>query len=217
MDLNADLVYFPLSDTDKGRHMNIKDAIIVMLQSRIDELSNALKKAMLLNSQIKNSFNAGKLALAEGIGEIHDSLLIAQTSLNAIRDFVPVLEVKSCKPYNPPVAPRLNAEEEKCEEPTHKTTARKAYHFTFGSSHPLRNRVQRIWATSECKARETMVKFYGDKWASCYGPDERLIECRESTSGILRGVHFSIGRRPDDEPISQTYYLTDNDLFESAD
>lgn len=206
--------------------MDIKDAIIVMLQSRIDELSNALKKAILGNSQIKGSFMAVKLDnptmsckldLAEGIGEIHDSLLIAQTTLNAIRDFVPVLEVKSSKPHDPPVAPRLNAEEEMCEEPTHKTTERKAYHFTFGSSHPLRNRVQRIWATSESRARETMVKFYGDKWAFCYGPDERLIECRESTSGILRGVHLSIGRLPDDEPISQTYYLTDNDLFESAD
>lgn len=197
--------------------MDIKDAIIVMLQSRMDELSNALKKAMLLNSQIKNSFNAGKLDLAEGIGEIHDFLLIAQTSLNAIRDFVPVLEVKSSKPHNPPIAPRLNAEDERCEETPPQTTARKAYYFTFGCSHPLRYRAQRVWATSKLLARETMDKFYGDKWAFCYGPDPDLVECRTEHSGVDRVVELSIGRLPDDEPISQTYYLTDNDLFESAD
>lgn len=199
--------------------MNIKDAIIVMFQSRMDELSNALKKAMLWNSQIKDSFNAGKLDLAEGIGEIHDFLLIAQTSLNAIRDFVPVLEVKSSKPHDPPVSPRLDSEEENREEPTHKTTERKAYHFTFGSSHPLRNRVQRVWATSESRARETMAKFYGDKWAFCYGPHPDLVECRTEHSGMLRKVKLiiGIGRLPDAEPISRIYSLTDNDLFESAD
>ena len=197
--------------------MNIEDAIIAMLQSRMGELSNALKKAMQWNLQIKNSFNAGKLDIAKGLeGEINDSLLIAQTSLNAIRDFVPLLGVKSSKPHDPPVSPRLNAEEENREEPTHKTTERKAYHFTFGSSHPLRCRVQRVWATSESRARETMAKFYGNKWAFCYGPYPDLVECRTEHSGMYREVQLSIGRLPDDEPISRTYYLTDNDLFESA-
>ena len=188
--------------------MDVKDAIIVMLQSRMDEL---------WNSHIKHSFNAGKLDLAEAIGEIHNFLLIAQTTLNAIRDFVPVLEVKSSKPHDPPEDTRLNAGEEKCEKPTHKTTERPAYHFTFSCSHPLRNRVQRVWATSELWARETMAKFYGDKWAFCYGPHPDLVECRTEHSGVDRVVRLSIGRLPDDEHIIQAYYLTDNDLFESAD
>lgn len=46
----------------------------------------------------------------------------------------------------------------------------KSYYFTFGCGHPLRSFVQRIFASCEAKAEETMHRFYADRWASCYGP-----------------------------------------------
>ena len=45
----------------------------------------------------------------------------------------------------------------------------KFFWFTFGLAHPLAKMVQGVYATSETKAREVMVEFYGNKWASCYG------------------------------------------------
>lgn len=46
----------------------------------------------------------------------------------------------------------------------------KSYYFTFGCGHPLRSFVQRVFASSESEARETMIHFYADRWAFCYGP-----------------------------------------------
>lgn len=46
----------------------------------------------------------------------------------------------------------------------------KSFYFTFGCGHPLRKFVQRIFASCKEKARETMRRFYADKWAFCYGP-----------------------------------------------
>ena len=46
----------------------------------------------------------------------------------------------------------------------------RSYYFTFGCGHPLGKFVQRVFASSESKARETMHRFYADRWAFCYGP-----------------------------------------------
>ncbi len=46
----------------------------------------------------------------------------------------------------------------------------KSFYFTFGCGHPLGKFVQRIFASCEAKARETMHRFYADRWAFCYGP-----------------------------------------------
>lgn len=46
----------------------------------------------------------------------------------------------------------------------------KSYYFTFGCGHPLGKFVQRTFASCEAKARETMRRFYADRWAFCYGP-----------------------------------------------
>lgn len=59
----------------------------------------------------------------------------------------------------------------------------KSYYFTFGCGHPLRKFVQRIFASSESKARETMHRFYADRWARCYGPYSGVADCGED--GLL--------------------------------
>ena len=40
--------------------------------------------------------------------------------------------------------------------------------FTFGLAHPLADYVQGVFASSEEKAREVMIRFYGHVWCSCY-------------------------------------------------
>ena len=40
--------------------------------------------------------------------------------------------------------------------------------FTFGLAHPLAGYVQGVFASSEEKAREVMIRFYGHVWCSCY-------------------------------------------------
>ena len=40
--------------------------------------------------------------------------------------------------------------------------------FTFGLAHPLADYVQGVFASSEEKAREVMIQFYGRVWCSCY-------------------------------------------------
>ena len=46
----------------------------------------------------------------------------------------------------------------------------KAYYFTFGCGHPLRDYAQKVIAPDEGNARAAMSEFYGNKWAFCYGP-----------------------------------------------
>lgn len=46
----------------------------------------------------------------------------------------------------------------------------RSFYFTFGCGHPLGKFVQRVFASCEAKARETMHRFYADRWAFCYGP-----------------------------------------------
>ena len=59
----------------------------------------------------------------------------------------------------------------------------KSYYFTFGCGHPLGGFVQRIFASCEAKARETMHRFYADRWAFCYGPYSGVADCGED--GLL--------------------------------
>lgn len=40
--------------------------------------------------------------------------------------------------------------------------------FTFGLAHPLADYVQGVFASSEEKAREVMIRFYGRVWCACY-------------------------------------------------
>ena len=44
----------------------------------------------------------------------------------------------------------------------------KNYYFTFGWAHPLRDYVQKVSASCQRAARETMDNFYGDKWGFVY-------------------------------------------------
>lgn len=51
------------------------------------------------------------------------------------------------------------------------------YVFTFGCAHPLHDRLQGVYATSETKAREVMASFYGNiPWCSCYEVRELGID-----------------------------------------
>ena len=65
----------------------------------------------------------------------------------------------------------------------------KFYVFTFGCAHPLHNMLQGVYATSEMKAREVMIEFYGTKpWCGCYQvreptPEERNGSVQVSLQG----------------------------------
>ena len=65
------------------------------------------------------------------------------------------------------------------------------YVFTFGCTHPLHDRLQGVYATSEAKAREVMISFYGTKpWCSCYEVRELSIYESGEAEVSLFGVRY---------------------------
>ena len=65
----------------------------------------------------------------------------------------------------------------------------KTYYFTFSLKHPLHGYVQRVLATDEFKARETMVAFYGHKWAFCYSSNVAKVDYREV---VIKGYSYQL-------------------------
>lgn len=65
-----------------------------------------------------------------------------------------------------------------------------SYYFTFGCGHPLGGFVQRVFASNEPKARETMHRFYGDRWAFGYGPDAHPVLDLETGIVDLGGYKY---------------------------
>ena len=56
-----------------------------------------------------------------------------------------------------------------------KTAELKAWYFTFGSAHPLKDHIQTIHAPSSDAARLKMLECYGQKWSGQYD-GEQLAE-----------------------------------------
>ena len=67
------------------------------------------------------------------------------------------------------------------------------YVFTFGCAHPLYDRLQGVRATSEAKAREVMVSFYGTKpWCWCYEVEEPAGAGSEEPEVALFGDRYRL-------------------------
>lgn len=67
----------------------------------------------------------------------------------------------------------------------------KNYYFTFGCAHPLSNYVQKISASCQRAARETMGNFYGDKWGFVYS-DADAVEDGEGNVIIMGSYKYKL-------------------------
>ena len=70
------------------------------------------------------------------------------------------------------------------------------YVFTFGCAHPLHDRLQGVYATSETKAREVMISFYGTTpWCACYEVRElKMDELGTEAEVSLHGYKYRMIR-----------------------
>ena len=75
--------------------------------------------------------------------------------------------------------------------------------FTFGLAHPLAGYVQGVFASSEEKAREVMIRFYGNVWCSCY--KTHCPTCQSDVEKVRLGA---------DTYRALPKYLTEEDKYE---
>ena len=75
--------------------------------------------------------------------------------------------------------------------------------FTFGLAHPLAGYVQGVFASSEEKAREVMIRFYGHVWCSCYKTHTPIYQA--DVDNVRLGV---------DTYRALPKYLTEEDKYE---
>lgn len=69
------------------------------------------------------------------------------------------------------------------------------YVFTFGCAHPLHDRLQGVYATSETKAREVMISFYGTTpWCTCYEVRDLTMEESGEAEVSLKGCRYRMIR-----------------------
>ena len=70
------------------------------------------------------------------------------------------------------------------------------YVFTFGIDHPLHDMLQGVYATSEQKAMEIMMDFYGTRpWCDCYEVREPTYEERRGEVEVsLYGCQYHLIR-----------------------
>ena len=75
--------------------------------------------------------------------------------------------------------------------------------FTFGLAHPLADYVQGVFASSEEKAREVMIRFYGNIWCACYKTHKPIYQA--DVEKVLLGA---------DTYRALPKYLTEDDKYE---
>ena len=75
--------------------MEMESAIIQMFANRIEEASSVVMKALEESNKTRDLYLDGKYALVDSmLLVLHDRLLIAANTLNAIKEFVPHLTLK---------------------------------------------------------------------------------------------------------------------------